>query len=168
MAYELLTGKRPYHLRGASPSALEEAITATEAPLASSRVAGNAITARALRGDVDTILAKAMKKRREERYPSIEALTADIDRHLRGLPVLAQPDSLAYRAGKFARRERWPLAVSALVFAVVLSGVVGTLTQARRAEQQGPTGSRSSEHACAATSWPDAESGRRVDALPAQ
>ena len=137
VAYELLTGKRPYHLRGASPAALEEAITATEPPLASSRVAGDAITARALRGDVDTILTKAMKKRREERYPSIEAFTADIDRHLRGLPVLAQPDSLAYRAGKFVRRQRWPLAVSALVFAVVVSGVVGTLSQARRAEQQG-------------------------------
>lgn len=136
VAYELLTGERPYRLRGASPAALEEAITQAEAPLASSRVRGDAATARALRGDIDTILAKAMKKRIDERYPSVEAMAADIDRHLRGLPVLARPDSLTYRAGKFVRRQRAPLAVAALVSAAVVAGLVGTLSQARRAEQQ--------------------------------
>lgn len=134
--YELLTQQRPYALKRRTAAALEEAIVDADVPPASTRVAADRALARALRGDIDTILAKALKKNPAERYASVEALAADIDRHLAGLPVLARPDSFGYRAAKFVRRHRTPLLAAALAGAAVLAGVVGTVQQSRRAEQQ--------------------------------
>jgi eukaryotic-like serine/threonine-protein kinase len=134
--YELLTQQRPYAPKRRTAAALEEAIVDADVPLSSTRVGANRALARALRGDIDTILAKALKKNPAERYASVEALAADIDRHLAGLPVLARPDSFGYRAAKFVRRHRTPVLAAALAGAAVLAGVVGTVQQSRRAEQQ--------------------------------
>ena len=62
--------------------------------------------ARLLRGDLDTIVAKALKKNPQERYPSIKAFADDLQRYLRYEPISARPDAFAYRAGKFIRRHR--------------------------------------------------------------
>jgi tetratricopeptide (TPR) repeat protein len=132
--YELLTGARPYRLGHVSAAALEQAILEADVPSASSVVASPSL-ARALRGDLDTILAKAMKKAPGERYLSVEALAADIERHLAGEPVLARPDSWAYRSAKWLRRHRVGVAAGLLVAVAVAAGTAGTLSQARRAQQ---------------------------------
>ena len=71
--------------------------------------------ARLLRGDLDTIVAKALKKNPQERYSSIKALADDLQRYLRHEPISARPDTIAYRAGKFVRRHRSSVAAALLV-----------------------------------------------------
>ena len=122
VAYALLCGERPYVLQRGTAAELEEAITHTDIPLASNRAVPPALR-RALRGDLDAILNKALKKHPAQRYASAEALGADFSRFLQGKPVLARPDSTAYRLGKAWRRHRLPIAAGA---ATVLALVVGT------------------------------------------
>ncbi len=80
--------------------------------------------ARRLRGDLDTIVLKTLHKDRERRYASVEALGEDLRRWRQGLPILARPDSITYRFGKFLRRHRTPvlIAAAALVAVAVLAG----------------------------------------------
>ena len=111
--YELLTGHSPYLPTRATVAALEECVLNDEPRLAST--IARARDARALRGDLDTILAKALKKAPAERYTSVEALASDIERHLAGLPIAARSPSFGYVSRKFARRNAMPLAVTALV-----------------------------------------------------
>ena len=132
LAYELLADARPYRLKRGSAAELEEAIASAEPPRAS-EAAGDPLVARQLRGDLDAILNKALKKSVDERYQSIDAFAQDLDRHLHGQPVQAQPDSRRYRAGKFMRRHRFAIAMSAALGASVLSGVGVSLWQAREA-----------------------------------
>lgn len=136
--YELLAGCRPYRLARESVAALEAAITEVEVPpmsvAARARGADRRLVLR-LRGDLDNIAARALKKAPAERYRSVEALIADIERHLRGEPVLARPDSLAYRAAKFARRHRAGLVAAVLVAAAASAGVATTFVEWRRAER---------------------------------
>jgi serine/threonine-protein kinase len=135
VAYELLAGKRPYRLKRGSAAELEEAIAGVDPPRASD-VATDPALKKALRGDLDAILAKALRKSPDERYPTTTALAEDIDRHVRGLPVLAQPESLAYRARKFVRRHRVPVAAAAVAVAALGSGLGAALWQARQARLQ--------------------------------
>ncbi|MBV9610800.1 MAG: hypothetical protein JO187_14650 [Acidobacteria bacterium] len=60
---------------------------------------------RSLRGDLDTIVAKALKKNAQERYVSVTAFSDDLRRFLADEPIAARPDALAYRAAKFVRRD---------------------------------------------------------------
>ncbi len=133
--YELLAGQRPYRLQRDSLGALEEAILEAEVAPPSTRVADRR-RARALRGDLDTIVLKALRKDPAERYPSVEALAADLERHLRGEPVRARPDGLAYRAAKFVRRHRWGVGATA-AFTTLLAVALGvSLWQARAIERE--------------------------------
>jgi len=91
---------------------------------------------RLLRGDLDTIVAKALKKNPQERYGSVTALADDLNRYLRHEPISARPDTLAYRAGKFVRRNRAVVALAGLTFVATTAGMVGTMVQARRARAQ--------------------------------
>jgi eukaryotic-like serine/threonine-protein kinase len=134
--YELLTDKRPYQLKRESVAALEEAITEADVPHASSKVIGDKPRARALRGDLDNILAKALRKNAHERYTTADALAADIERHLRGEPVEARPDSVSYRLGKFIRRNRMAVGAGTLLMLTIVAGVAGTIYQARIAADQ--------------------------------
>jgi len=70
-------------------------------------------------GDVSTIARKCMRGDPRERYASVAALAADIERYVQGRPVLARPQTLVYRAGKMARRHRWNLAVAGLSMAAI-------------------------------------------------
>src|SRR5690606_25508787 len=132
--YELLAGRRPYRLKRESAAALEEAIVEADVPLASSQ-APKAI-ARGLRGDLDTILARALGKRAAERYPTVEALAQDVERHLRGEPVLARRPSLAYVAGRFVRRHRVGVTAGALLAVAIVARRAGTIHQGRVAVQE--------------------------------
>ncbi len=128
--FELLTGSRPYAPEHQTRDALENAIL-QEAPSRPSGVAVAERTRARLRGDLDTILLKALKKDPAERYPTVNAFVDDIERYLTGRPVLAQPDSAAYRLRKFVGRNRLMVAAAALVLVAILSGAGLALWQAR-------------------------------------
>ena len=137
--YELLTGERPYTPGRNSGAALEESILLIDVPLASQRAvaAGRGRAwARQLRGDLDNILAKALRQQAEQRYPSVEAFAADVQRHLQGLPVQAQPDSPRYRLRKFVGRNRLAVAMSVAVVLALGVGLGMALWQAHEATRQ--------------------------------
>ena len=87
-----------------------------------------------LRGDLDTIVMKALRKEPGRRYPSAQALAEDVQRHLDGLTVRARPDTLQYRAAKFVSRHRGLVAATVLAALALSGGLVATLRQARVAE----------------------------------
>ena len=121
-AYELLAGVKPYKLKRGSAAELEETIATVDAPLASA-TATDPAAKRDLRGDLDAILNKALKKNSNERYATVDALSQDIESHLAGHRVVARPDSLAYRTTRFVRRFRTPLIAAALVVAAFSLGL---------------------------------------------
>ena len=122
VAFELLAGARPYRLKRGSAAELEEAITGADAPLASG-IAPDPAAAKELRGDLDAILNKALKKSPAERYATVDALAQDWRRHLAGVAVAARPDTWAYRATRLVQRHRTPLAASAVVVAAFVLAI---------------------------------------------
>jgi eukaryotic-like serine/threonine-protein kinase len=88
---------------------------------------------RRLRGDLDTIVLKAIHREPSRRYQSVEALSEDIRRHLAGLPVQGRQDTLLYRGGKFVRRNRAAVMAGTLVVLSLVAGMVATIWQADRA-----------------------------------
>ncbi|HKU14975.1 MAG TPA: serine/threonine-protein kinase [Steroidobacteraceae bacterium] len=123
LLYELLTDKLPYPRK--SRLELEHAILNLE-PARPSEVAGNA-----LRGDLDTIVLKALKKRPDDRYATVNALADDITRYLDGRPVLARPDSARYRLVKFVGRHKVGVASAAVALVAILGGAAISIWQAR-------------------------------------
>ncbi len=134
--FELLADARPYKLGRASRAALEEAVAEAAVPRPSALAPAQ--QRRAIRGDLDTIVLKALKREPSERYATVAALAEDVQRHLEQRPVLAKADSAWYRFATFVRRNRLPVGASAALLAVLLVGLAGTAWQARvaRAEQQ--------------------------------
>ena len=99
-------------------------------------MAANAANAKRLEGDLDTIVLKALQKDPSRRYATVEQFAQDITRHLEGRPVLAQPDTIRYRATKFVSRHKAGVAASALVVLSLVGGVVATAWQAHVAGVQ--------------------------------
>ena len=91
---------------------------------------------RAYRGDLDLIVAKALKKAPAERYGSVTAFADDLRRHLRNEPVTVRRDSLPYRVRKFAQRHRLGLAAAASVVVALIAGTTIALVQARESARQ--------------------------------
>jgi tetratricopeptide (TPR) repeat protein len=89
---------------------------------------------RSLRGDLDNIVLKALRKEPERRYSSAEQLAEDIRRHLQGLPVTATPDTFAYRIKKFARRHQFGVLAVVVIALATAVGVVSTVREARIAQ----------------------------------
>src|SRR5262249_59276903 len=87
--------------------------------------------ARELRGDLDTIVLKALKKSSAERYPTVEAMAEDLRRYLSDEPISARPDSLGYRLRKSLRRHRLGAAAAGLAAAGLLAGATIAFSQAR-------------------------------------
>ena len=158
---ELLTGVRP--LAGdtepgepplrPSRAAVEPVRNADPPELrAAARSTTPARLARWLRGDLDTIVGTALRPEPGQRYASADELAADVRRYLRGLPILAHPESTGYRIGKLIRRNRWS-AAAALLSVMLLIGYAVTVTlQGRRiaaagarAEQEAQTAERVTE-----------------------
>ena len=128
--YELLADRRPYELGPElSPTGVERVVCETEPP-APSAVAP-AGRRRALRGDLDTIVGKAMRKAPADRYASADALADDLRRHLDGLPIAARPATVGYRVRSFVRRHPVGVGATALVALALLLGLAGTTWQAR-------------------------------------
>lgn len=160
LLYELLTGEHPVARADNSPAELVRAITAGATIRMSERVRRNTTEpraanadartgsetaparfearsttpdrlARALAGDLDTIVAKALKRPVAERYPTVAELADDLRRHLRNLPVRARPDSLGYRARKLVARHRVEVGAAGLVVAALLAATAISWRQAR-------------------------------------
>jgi serine/threonine-protein kinase len=165
LLYTLLAGRRPYEVRGRSPADIERIVCETDPEPPSATFdesrgaddAGERARARGARpdrlrrtiaGDLDTIVLKALRKEPRERYASAEALAGDISRHLSGHPVLARPQTTAYRLRRFVRRNRWQV-TAAGVFALLLTTYAITVTikqaQVRRALLEAQLGTRRAE-----------------------
>jgi serine/threonine-protein kinase len=127
--YELLSGERPYRLKRESAAGLEEAILRADPPRPS--VVAAPLLRRSLRGDLDTIVMKALRKEPAERYGSADAFADDIRRLLGHHPVLARPDSRWYRASRFVRRNRWGVGAVATITLAVLSGTAVSIWQTK-------------------------------------
>jgi serine/threonine protein kinase len=135
LLFVLLTG---HHPAGSAPQSYAEmckAVLETE-PKRLSDVMSRDRLRGPFRGDLDTIVAKALKKNPGDRYVSVAALAGDVRRYLDHQPIEARPDTLAYRSAKLARRHRVPFAFAVLVLVASIAGIVGTLNQARMARVQ--------------------------------
>jgi len=154
LLYLLLTGQHPIGNGSHSPAALVKSIVETEparpsgivippktdSKEATANAAARMTTpeklSRTLRGDLDTIVAKALKKNPQERYVSVTAMAEDLRRYLRHEPISARPDTIAYRASKFVRRNRTVVALAALALLATLAGITGTVMQSRTARRE--------------------------------
>jgi serine/threonine protein kinase len=164
--YELLTGKRPFDLASQRREDYIRAVSDTEPKPPSSVVQisdskfqipnlstndgrqttnanGQSVNpkskiqnSKSLKGDLDNIILKALRKESERRYSSVEQFSEDIRRHLEGLPVKARAATVSYRAEKFVKRNRAAVAGAALVFLTLIGGIVGVTSQYVRAERQ--------------------------------
>ena len=158
--YELLTGQRPFaHLKGRRLDELARAVCEDEPPRASSSVARQTTPAKAtiplpatqpsttmrqhgatlrrqLEGDLDNIVAKALRKEPSRRYPSVLALSEDLRRYGEGLPVSARKDTLPYRAGKFVRRNKTMVTAVTLILLALVAGLIVATWQAEIARRE--------------------------------
>ena len=132
--YELLAGVRPYVLARESAAALEDAVLTQEPRRASEAASG--VVRRALAGDLDTMLAKALKKDPAARYATAAAFGDDLARWLDGRPVVARPDSRAYRMRKFVGRHRVAVLATAAAMAAIVAGAGAAVWQAGIARQE--------------------------------
>ena len=87
------------------------------------------LNAQSLRGDLDNIVLKALRKEPERRYSSAETFADDIHRHQRGLPVTARPNTFSYRAEKFIKRNRASVFAGIIIVLAIIAGVIATLWQ---------------------------------------
>ena len=126
--YHLLAGQPPFRGRHTSLRQLEELILHQEpAPPSATGAPG---AGRAVAGDLDAIVLKALRKEPEERFSSAQALADDIRRHLTGHAVLARRQTVAYRSRRFVRRHRIPLATAGLMLSLLAAYTV-TVTRQR-------------------------------------
>ncbi len=142
LLFRLATGRRPYSLTGLRLDQMVAAIAEREPPKASvaarledgegppaaeraaARGTDPRALARRLAGDLDVVIATALRKDPERRYPSVEQLAHDVAAHLEGRPIRARRDTFGYRAGKLLQRHRWAASAAAVSLAALLALVV--------------------------------------------
>ncbi len=145
--FEVITGQKPYRLRRHSDAEWERSILEVQAPRASSVMARlaaaggeHAVAARRLsrrlRGDLDTILLKALQKEPAQRYPSVEALAQDLRRFLEGRPIHARPQHVGYRLRKYLGRHRWGVALGSVAVLALLALALTALWQMQQARRE--------------------------------
>jgi len=145
LLYVLLTGRHPHAHHAASPAEAMRATLETDPPRLTEALSAHcseergttlARLRRQLQGDLENIVACALHKDPAQRYQTVNALADDLRRYRASEPVSARPDSLAYRSAKFMRRHRTGVAAGLLILLATSAGLVGTITQARRAEHE--------------------------------
>jgi eukaryotic-like serine/threonine-protein kinase len=147
LLYVLLTGQHPLINREHAPLDRLRAMVDTEPVRPSEagrtpdaapdrRGANPPEQARALRGDLDNIVLKALKKAPAERYQTVEALADDLRRHLNHEPVSARADSFSYRAGKFVARNKLAVGAAAIVMLTIIAAAGVSIWQAIEATRQ--------------------------------
>ena len=160
--YELLSGHHPYRLLSRQPEEVAEFVlreepekpsTAASRQKAEGKDATNygqrttddeqktnpkseIRNPKFLRGDLDNIVLKALRKEPQRRYASVQEFSEDIRRHLEGRPVTASPDTFGYRAGKFIKRNKAAALAAAVVVITLLMATVITTWQARVAQRE--------------------------------
>jgi serine/threonine-protein kinase len=152
--YRLLSGRLPFTTDDGDLHELEAAVLKGE-PVPPSVAVGAADPARAkaLAGDLDAIVLKAIRKEPDERYASVEALVNDLRRYLSGHAVHARRGSAWYRARRLVRRHRVK-AISALGISLsLLVGAGAAITQARRAAAERDNAAAASRESEAVTAF---------------
>lgn len=160
--YELLSGYRPYSIGNRTPAEIERSIVDSKIPAPSTLISsperlGNEARAsdvadwqeiaarrsipllrlrRRLRGDLDTIVLKALRKDPDRRYASVEAFLEDLRRHASGLPIEARPESVTYRTRKFVERHIVGVSVAALVAILLVGALAVSLNLAEQKAQE--------------------------------
>ena len=159
--YSLLTGRRPYRVSSTAPHEIIKAICDTDPERPSTAVtrAENAKKSvnvdslvrprvqkgpdlkrdklrRALSGDLDNIVLKALRKEPERRYATVEQLSEDVRRHLEQLPVIARKDTPGYRASRFILRHKAGVAAALVVAIILIVGLVITVREERLAQRR--------------------------------
>lgn len=138
--YELLTNERPYQLDGKNLEEVFQTITQLEPNPPSKVISRQSLASRnnqksniknrkSLSGDLDNIVLMALRKEPVRRYKSVEQLSDDVQRHLKGLPVIARPNTFSYRAEKFFKRNLAASVVGALLILTLISGLIISLRQ---------------------------------------
>ncbi len=164
--YELLTGERPYKIESRWPEEVAQIVLTAEPVKPSSVVSSrsevvtptpeaatlkndgqqtledghtpkpNIRNLKSLRGDLDNIILKALRKEPERRYHSVQEFSEDIRRHLEGLPVTATAATVSYRAAKFIQRHRVGVFATALIGLILVSATAITSWQAIAAKRE--------------------------------
>jgi serine/threonine protein kinase/tetratricopeptide (TPR) repeat protein len=151
LLYELLCGRRPFQLAGATLTDMERIICEEEAPAPSGMVQRTALESppliddiaacrsttparlqKQLRGDLDNIVGMAMRKEPERRYRSAEQLATDLERQINGQPVVAASDTWLYHTQKFVRRHALAVAASVAVIVTLAAFATVTFIQSQR------------------------------------
>jgi len=155
LLYELLAGVPPYARDGRNLAQFTELVLHTEPASPSTactdiaaqerRAGDRARLAKQLSGELDAIVLMAIRKDIPRRYASVEALSLDLQRYLRGQPVSARPDTLSYRATKFVARHRWPVALTSSLVVVALAAGVTIARQSAAAAREGARSERIAE-----------------------
>jgi len=149
LLYVLLSGRHPTHGEGMAPAERVRTLLETEPARLSEMPAGSATNSQAarrnstperlqrtLRGDLENIVAKALRKQQSERYITVAALAEDLRSYLAREPVSARPDSFTYRSRLFVRRHRLGVGAATATFLALVVGVIGTTWQAVEASRQ--------------------------------
>ncbi len=139
LLFELLVGCRPRTLEGQPlarvlSTALDESLP--QASVVAARRADTRVASRDLKGDLDAIIAKCLRRETQQRYTSVSALKLDLERRLRGEPVLARGDAGLYVLSRMVRRHRWAAASVAAIILILSAGIATTTWQARRAQRE--------------------------------
>ena len=135
LLFRLLSGESPFRLDGLSAAEIERFVCETEAPRLG-LVRGLARDARRrFAGDLENVVAKALRKEPDERYASVRELAEDLERHLGHRPVLATRPTWTYRVRKFVRRHRAASVAALFVVSSLAAGTGAVLAQSRRAER---------------------------------
>jgi serine/threonine-protein kinase len=131
LLYELLTQRRPHAFGDKTIPEIEHEIL-EHAPLKPSAAICLSMSdserrtawIKALRGDLDTIVMKALHIDATERYVSVEALSEDIENYLENRPIKARPDRWTYRARKFWQRNRWSIAGAGIAVSAIVALII--------------------------------------------
>jgi tetratricopeptide (TPR) repeat protein len=170
LLYELLVGRPPFKMDSASPLEVARAICEQEPVRPSTAARHNsaiAVEARSLRGDLDNIVIKAMRKEPARRYASVSRFCDDLRRYLEGYPVEAAGGAWRYRAGKFIRRHKGGVGFAAAGVAAVLAFGIAMGVLAHRAALERETAEREAQFLTSiyAASTPEEARGRPVDTV---
>jgi len=133
--FVMLAGRHPHDPEGKSTLEIARATLDCDPPQPS-KVADDSSRGRALRGDLDNIIAKALRKDAGERYGTAEAFAQDLRFYLAHQPVSARADTVAYRAGKFIRRHRAGVLMTAVTAVALVAATILTTVQMIEASRQ--------------------------------
>ncbi|MBL8840099.1 MAG: serine/threonine protein kinase [Planctomycetes bacterium] len=133
--YELLTDARAFELRGKQLTEVVRLVCHTDPLPPSAREALPPARRRRLRGDLDAILLKALRKEPERRYATVAELREDLERHRQSLPVRAAGDTTRYLVGRFVRRHRFEVGFALLTVLSLAVALAVSLFQTQRANQ---------------------------------